>query len=80
MRHANLLPGECLEELVVSDGGEGEIWQDGQQVSQQATVGRHEVGSYHDNGFHGRGLALSGVLGGNGVAGVCVTLACETYQ
>lgn len=62
------------------DGREGKIWQNGQQVSQQATVGRQEVRSYHDNRFHSRGLALSGVLGGNGVAGVCVTLACETYQ
>lgn len=75
-----LLPGQCLQELVVSDGSEGEIWQDGQQVRQQGTVGCHEVGSYHDDSIHGRGLALSGVLGGNWVAGVCVTLACETHQ
>lgn len=64
----------------MSNGSEGEVWQDGQQVSQQATVGCHEVGSYHDDGFRGGGLALPGVLGGHRVAGVCVTLACETHQ
>lgn len=75
-----LLPGQGLEEPVVSDCSEAKIWQDGQQISQQATVGHQKVGSYHDNGLHGRGLALSGVLGGNWVAGVCVTLAYETHQ
>lgn len=64
----------------MAECGEGEIWQDGQQVGQQTAVGRHEVGCYHDNRFRCRGLALSGVLGGNRVAGVRVTLACETHQ
>lgn len=76
----DLLPSQCLEELVVSKGSEGEIWQDGQQVSQQVTVGRHEVGRYHDNWIHCRGRILLGVRGGNAVAGVCVTLACKTHQ
>lgn len=60
-----LLPGQGLEELIVLDGSEGKIWQDGQQVSQQATVGCQEVGSYHDNGLRDQGLAPAGVLGCN---------------
>lgn len=64
----------------MSDGSEGEVWQDGQQVGQQAAVGRQEVRRYLDNGFHSQGLALSGVLRGNRVAGVYVALACETHQ
>ena len=75
-----LWPGQGLEELVVSDGSEGELRQDGQQISQQGAVGRQEVGSYHDDGFRGQWLALSGILGGNRVAGVRVTLACEIHQ
>lgn len=47
-----LSPGQSLEELVMSEGSEGEIWQDGQQVGQQATVGCQEVRSYQDEGFH----------------------------
>lgn len=62
----DLLPAQCLEDLVVSEGSKGEIWQDGQQVIQQATVGRHELRSYHDNGIHCRpAVFLLGVLGGN---------------
>lgn len=52
-RKCDLIPGQDLEELVMSDSSEGKIWQDGQQIGQQATVGRQEVRSYHDNGIHG---------------------------
>lgn len=62
----------------MSEGSEGEIWQDGQQIGQQATVGCQEVRSYHDDGFNSQGLSLLGILRGNRVACVSVTLTWET--
>lgn len=73
-----LLPSQCLEEPNVSEGTEGKIWQDGQQVCQQATVGRHEVKSYHNNGVQCCGHFLLGVWGSHGAVDVCVTLTCKT--
>lgn len=76
----SLLPSQCLEEPIVTEGGEGKIWQDGQQVCQQATVGCHQVRSYHNSGLHCCGHLLLGVWGINMAVGVCVTLACKTHQ
>lgn len=73
-----LLPSQCLEETSVSEGTEGKIWQDGQQVCQQSTVGRHEVRSYHNNGVQCCGHFLLGVWGSHGAVDVCVTLTCKT--
>lgn len=71
-------PSQCLQELVVSEGSEGEVWQDGHQVAQQAAVGRHQARGHHRDGAGGRRqLAVTGVRGEGRVAGVRVTLAWE---
>lgn len=44
--------GQEVEELVLSDGSEGEIWQDGQQVGQNPTVCRQKVGGNNEGVFH----------------------------
>lgn len=75
-----LLPSQSLQELVVSKSSEGEVWQDGHQVSQQAAVGRHQAWGQHRGRAGGRGIALTGAWGEGRVAGVCVTLAWEMQQ
>lgn len=75
-----LSPSQCLQELVVSEGSEGEVWQDGHQVTQQAAVGRHQARGHHGDRAGGRELAVTGARGEGRVAGVRVTLAWETHE
>lgn len=79
-RVQDLLPSQRFQKLVVSEGSQGEIWQDGDQVIQQAAVGCHEVGSHHHNRVRRWELIVTGVWGGGRAAGVCVTLAWKTHQ
>lgn len=59
----------------MSEGSEGEVWQDGHQVIQQAAVGSHQARGHHRDRSGGRELAVAGVRGERRVAGVRVTLA-----